>query len=124
MTDVREVAAKGKGHEHGTPWAVEFVRSAVHDLRRSQLRLPPGVCDRWFPTAFNDWYCPAVRRGYAGGMAPVLDIGVALMEPAVEIRLEDGHGALLRWIKDRPLLGELARRAVSGRMAAGSPSEV
>jgi hypothetical protein len=106
------------------PPEVAFVRTAMRDLRRSLVRLPPGLSDRWFPTAFNDWYCPAVRRGYIGGMGPVFDVGVMLMEPTAELVQEDGHGTLLRWIKEREFLGELARRAVSGRVSASGSGEV
>ena len=103
---------------------VEFVFSAVRDLRRSLVHLPPGLRDRWFQTAFNDWYCPAVRRGYRGGMAPVFDIGVVLLEPTAEVRTGDGYGELLRWIKGRPLVGELARRVLIGRVLTPNSSEV
>jgi hypothetical protein len=101
-----------------TPRTVALVRWALHDLRHSLVRLPAGSCDRWFPIAFNDWYCPAVRRGFVGGMAPVFDIGVTLLEPAAEIRGEEGYGKLLRWIKERPLLCEFARRTLLRRGSA------
>jgi hypothetical protein len=101
-----------------TARAVALVESAFRDLRRSLVRVPPGSCDRWFPVAFNDWYCPAVRRGFVGGMAPAFDIGVTLLEPAAEIRGDGGHGKLLRWVKERSVLCEFARRALSRRASA------
>jgi hypothetical protein len=120
----RRADRTGHAGEAAAPPAVAFVQSALRDLRDSMVRLRPGLCDRWFATAFNDWYCPAVRRGFVGGMAPVFDIGVTLVEPAIDIRAQDGHGKLLQWMKDRPLIRELAARAVAGRAVVSSDDAV
>jgi hypothetical protein len=117
VKQVQEAESRGKAQAEAPP-QIAFVQSALNDLHRSLVHLPPGACERWFPTAFNDWYCPAVRRGYCGGMAPVFDIGVVLMEPGAEIRADGGHAPLLHWMQENPFVGELAARATSGRGSA------
>jgi hypothetical protein len=101
---------------------VQKAASALLDVRqRSLMRALAGQQEKWFPIAFNDWYCPALRRGYVGGMAPVFDIGLALMEPTAEFLDGGGHGGLLAWIRERPFIGELARRA-DNSIARGTQS--
>jgi hypothetical protein len=121
MTDTIDRDTK-RGAIQAKPPELAFVESALHDLQRSQVSLSPGLCDRWVPTAFNDWYCPVVRRGYVGGFAPVFDIGVALMEPAARIRADDGHGKLLQWLLENPVMRDFAARA-SGRFPVPTPNE-
>jgi hypothetical protein len=115
-----DAQAKRKAGETQAPAHLAFVRAALHDLRRSQVHLAPALGDRWFPTAFNDWYCPLVRRGYVGGMATVFDVGVVLLEPTAEVRAEEGHGVLLRWIQENSFLTELAGRAISERASGAA----
>ncbi len=65
---------------------LDFVKEAMHSLATCATRLDAQMLRRWFPEAFNYWYCPAVRRGYRGAMGPVFDLGILLCEPMVDLR--------------------------------------
>ncbi len=98
--------------------AAEFAARALESLGVSSAAADPELLRRWFVPAFNHWYCPAVRRGYQGMMAPVFDLGMLLCEPAAITRWtlasEQGearrtYGSLLEEIGRSPLMARARR---------------
>jgi hypothetical protein len=65
---------------------LDFVREAMRSLAACAVDVDNTMLRRWFPRAFNHWYCPAVRTGYRGTMAPVFDLGLRLCQPMAAIR--------------------------------------
>jgi hypothetical protein len=58
---------------------------ALQSLGGCAVEVTPYL-DRWFVTAFNEWFNQAVLKGYGQSMALVFDMALLLLEPTARIK--------------------------------------
>lgn len=90
----------------------DLLEAARADVSHCCVHVDEASRARWFERGYNNWYLPAVRRGYTGGFAPIFDVGLCLFDPNAGIVGSGAHGNLLNWIKDRPHLTSAAREVL------------
>lgn len=106
--------------------AMRFVDEALTSLGAGLAAADTELLQRWFVPAFNDWYCPAVRRGYRGTMTPVFDLGMLLCEPVAMARLmskSDLHKARQEYVSLLEQIGQSPLTACAHRILRSIASQ-
>ncbi len=84
---------------------VAYARAALQSLGNSRIKNADQYVDRWFVDVFNDWYQPAVHRGYRGEMAWIFDLALLLAQPGVKpVPPSDPYSRFIEDIHDSSLL--------------------
>ena len=101
---------------------IQWAEQQLAGLKHCRVNRAFNLARKWAAPAFNNWYCPAVRRGYTGPLAHVLDIGLLLFAPGVSLKKgNDPFNQFLGTLQSSPLVAETIAPLVNNAPAEHRP---